>query len=627
MFNIPRYGVETAKKCRITKKARRLLDSLKNPRKRKKPEAKERITSPKKKARKSPPKSRKAKKQVNSKVSVAKKEAKISNDGNKSVNVAVEQKTNKDMAEQVNDMKSAEQKGIEEHMKLLAKTTNSKNLFKWMKGVRLVGRENLPLDNLSLDPILVSTLRERGIKHFFPIQSSVIPAVFAARLQGRDVCVSAPTGSGKTLCYVLPILEVIRSRVVTRLRVLAVLPTRDLAIQVGNVFRRYAEPLGLKVGISIGDVSFDREQDSLCGISAWDIPIEGGGPGPYVSKSGSSKVDILVATPGRLVDHLVQTPGFSLQHLRFLVIDEADRLMTSSFHDWVRNVLNAAHRSEPGIFDRDSGGTVRLEPTTTRVRGVFNPSKTSLQKLLFSATLSQNPQHIASLCLRYPVFFVSSADKQYTLPETLKQKLIVVEDEMEKLVLCVTLITDLVSSSKDVVPKILIFTSTLETTHRLSRMLELCRIPGGIAEYSSMLSQKRRSLIVRRFSLSEGGVSIIVCSDALARGLDLPRVDCVVNYDAPSRIKQYVHRVGRTARANEEGVAWTLVTKFQVQGLLGVIDEAVDCAPPEMATLDDDIVKRMQPVVTEKLEKLDDILELEGQNKIKAGKPLKESYL
>jgi len=594
MFNVPRYGVTNAENCRITKKARKALESLKKPRKRKKPEAKER---PKKKARKSPRKTSNAKKQV-----------KKTND--------VEEKDNEKFA-----------KAIEEHMKLLEKTTKSKNWFKWMKGVRLVGRKNLPLDTLSLDPILVATLRERGIKQFFPIQSSVIPAVFAARLQGRDVCVSAPTGSGKTLCYVLPILEVIRRRVVTRLRVLAVLPTRDLAIQVGTVFRRYAEPLGLKVGISIGDLSFDREQDSLCGVSAWDIPIEGGGPGPYVSKSGCSKVDILVATPGRLVDHLVQTPGFSLQHLRFLVIDEADRLMTSSFQDWVRNVLNAAHRTEPGIFERDSGGTVRLEPTTTRVRGVFNPSKTSLQKLLFSATLSQNPQHIAALCLRYPVFYVSSADKQYILPETLKQKLLIFEEEMEKLVLLVALITHLVCSSKDVIPKILIFTSTLETTHRLSRILELCRISGGIAEYSSMQTQTQRSRIVRRFSRSKGGTSIIVCSDALARGLDLPRVDCVVNYDMPTRIKNYVHRVGRTARANQEGVAWTLVSKFKVKGILAAIANGVECAPPEMATLDDVIVKRMETVVTEKLEMLDDILELEGQKKIKAGKPLEESYL
>ena len=223
-----------------------------------------------------------------------------------------------------------------------------------------------------LPPFLVSNLERDGYENFFPIQSLVIPDVIASerhsQIRVRDICVSAPTGSGKTLAFVLPVLNALSNTMVRRLRALAVLPSRDLATQVYKVFKRYAEGSRLRVGLAIGQTDFEAEQKSLilgagndkASVAAahensdyavlrhafnptnprYAMEAYSQSPGYFEGHSNSSSalstplggrsaVDILVATPGRLIDHLDKTPGFTLQHLRYLIIDEADRLLSA----------------------------------------------------------------------------------------------------------------------------------------------------------------------------------------------------------------------------------------------------------------------------------------------------------
>ncbi len=213
----------------------------------------------------------------------------------------------------------------------------------------------------------------------------------------RDLCIAAPTGSGKTLAYVVPLIETLRNRVVPRLRALVLLPTRDLVMQVREVLEGLAKGTGLKIAAITGgsSASFAQEQNLLVHLPP---PASGAGAGasasafgpgssssaadPHPSSmQGESKVDILLATPGRLIDHLDATPGFTLQHLRFLVLDEADRLLGQSFHEWLPRLMAALDpRAGGGGGGGESGaGTGRSkqqeeEEENEKLEEMFGPA-------------------------------------------------------------------------------------------------------------------------------------------------------------------------------------------------------------------------------------------------------------
>ncbi|KAF9314666.1 ATP-dependent RNA helicase dbp6 [Linnemannia elongata] len=208
---------------------------------------------------------------------------------------------------------------------------------------------------------LIKQCRKAGIEECFAVQTAVIPVLMRARHLGDirkapgDLCVSAPTGSGKTLAYVLPIIEILSQRVVTRLRALVVLPTRDLCIQVKETFETFVKGTDLKIATSTGQNSFAHEQAILVGESHSN-------PNSPRVLGGHSRVDVLITTPGRLIDHIKSTPNFTLQHLRFLVIDEADRLLNQSFQDWLFHILNAIHPSpERKFLGADGSETIRVK--------------------------------------------------------------------------------------------------------------------------------------------------------------------------------------------------------------------------------------------------------------------------
>lgn len=524
----------------------------------------------------------------------------------------------------------------------------------------------------NLPSFLVSNLERDGYENFFPIQSLVIPDVIASerhsQIRVRDICVSAPTGSGKSLAFVLPVLNALSNTTVRRLRALVVLPSRDLATQVFKVFKRYSEGSQLQVGLAIGQTDFEAEQKALIlgftsNISHMPAAAREGGdfavlrhafnptnpkfaveafarsPGYFLGQQrpeglgngissalstplgGRSAVDILVATPGRLIDHLDMTPGFTLQHLRFLVIDEADRLLNQSYQGWIHRVTTAATSSNTIKHQTNStdqatvrnGVSLALDPITWR-KSMANNRSTSiaasvsrpvpLRKMLFSATLTRDPQKLASLGLVNPKHFdahhlnikagmqtkgegdmgmdrhVHASTQRYSVPPSLSEHKLVCTAEQKPLVL-VALLLQHISEARQhdngLGNMAVVFTSSLDSTHRLARLLQLLWSAAGygpataIAEFSSALSQKQRSKLMRRCAVPVGSsgddqnrVSVIICSDGMSRGMDLPNVGAVINYDVPRYAKTYVHRCGRTARAGKKGRAISVLKGGQM---------------------------------------------------------------
>ncbi|KAF9565973.1 ATP-dependent RNA helicase dbp6 [Mortierella alpina] len=355
-----------------------------------------------------------------------------------------------------------------------------------------------PETNTSIDaamfgfsPRLIKQCRKAGIEECFAVQTAVIPVLMRARHLGDirkppgDLCVSAPTGSGKTLAYVLPIIEILSQRVVTRLRALVVLPTRDLCIQVKETFETFVKGTDLKIATSTGQNSFAHEQSILVG----DIHSSSGN----TVLGGHSRVDILITTPGRLIDHIKSTPNFTLQHLRFLVIDEADRLLNQSFQDWLYHILTAIHPSpDRKLLGADGSNTIQIKrdkhgfPIHDAVAPGFlssffelpesdveDPKALSVQKLLFSATLTRNPAKIASLQLSDPQYVAvqeggqdGDEKQKYTTPAGLTEHMIVC-DTSEKPLMVLHLLHHLQVRSA------LCFTKSVESAHRLYKLIQL----------------------------------------------------------------------------------------------------------------------------------------------------------
>lgn len=230
--------------------------------------------------------------------------------------------------------------------------TDESELPPWMRSAnaRIIGEHTPPIRALALDPRLEAAVLRMGVRRCFPVQATVVPIVLASAAAGAagDICCCAPTGSGKTLAYALPILEHLLScSAVCRLRALILLPTRGLATQVFGVLTSLCEQLPLRVGLAVGmdGASWEEERQALLGRSTAPVAsgvASGGGVGRALA-SGRSAVDVLVATPGRLVEHVRAGGGFTLQHLRWLVIDEADRLLMHGFQSWLPILLDAAY--------------------------------------------------------------------------------------------------------------------------------------------------------------------------------------------------------------------------------------------------------------------------------------------
>ncbi|XP_077541561.1 putative ATP-dependent RNA helicase Dbp73D [Haemaphysalis longicornis] len=417
----------------------------------------------------------------------------------------------------------------------------------------------------SLSAEMMSVLAANHIKRLFPVQEKVIPWLLSSEqrrslMPPRDICVSAPTGSGKTLAYVIPIVEALKCRVVRAIRAVVVLPVKELATQVYNVFLQFVRETSLKVQLVTGTRPFAEEQAAL------------------VRQSGSgyvSLVDIVVATPGRLLDHIRKTPGFTLSLLKFFVLDEADRVIEDVQTTLIPEVEQAVFGT--GKHNCCCGATAHSRLSTHPLTACcLQQCREPVQKLLYSATLTQDPDKLQSLMLFQPKLFTAAAAApreeqqqkafvgKYTTPQGLSEFYYLTHDNTKPLA-----VWDLVANHG--FQDTLCFTASKEDAHRLSLVLKEM---GGVRaeEFSAKLSTAERARVLRRFT--SGKLDVLVCSNVLARGLDVTNVRHVICYDPPKFIKTYVHRVGRTARAGVPGTAVTFMRQGQLPAFKAMLASA-----------------------------------------------------
>lgn len=344
-------------------------------------------------------------------------------------------------------------------------------------------------ESLGLSPALAQACREAGFTTPTGIQLQAIPPL----LEGRDLLGLAPTGSGKTAAFALPLLQRVvagRQHAYRRLRVLVLVPTRELAAQVGEVFRQLgaALPRPLKVNIVYGGVSINPQMMALRGGS-----------------------DVVVATPGRLLD-LLERNALRLDAVEALVLDEADRLLDLGF---------AAERE--------------------RVLALLPPRR---QNLLFSATFAPEVQALADQLLHDAVRVEVDAQAQAQDTPDIVQRVIAVDAPRRT-----ELLRHLVQQAGW--KSVLVFVATRHATEHVARKLHERGVRA--APLHGELSQSQRRAVLQDFK--HGHWTLVVTTDLAARGIDVPGLQAVVNYDLPRSADDYVHRIGRTGRAGASGVA------------------------------------------------------------------------
>ena len=343
----------------------------------------------------------------------------------------------------------------------------------------------MKFEELNINQTIIKQLKKQGFSKLTPIQEKCIPTL----LDGIDIVAQAETGSGKTLAFVLPILE--RINLKNKLQVLVLTPTRELCLQVTNVFKEIGTPLGDKVTSIYGGVPID----------------------PQIRNIRDS--NIIVATPGRLKDHL-HRKTINLGNIKFLVIDETDKMFEMGFIDDIEQIIS--------ILPSDR------------------------QTLLFSATINKDIPQIAGKHLRNPVFV-----KTNPLVETNKLKQIYYDLHRvdEKFSLLLHLLKNATNGLA------IVFCSTRKRTDIVAENLKLQGV--NVSAIHGGMSQNKRQKSLEK--LRKQKIDVLVATDVAARGLDIQNVTHVYNYDVPKTSKDYIHRIGRTARAGAKGDAITILTQ------------------------------------------------------------------
>ncbi|TYI27149.1 hypothetical protein ES332_A05G158100v1 [Gossypium tomentosum] len=428
-----------------------------------------------------------------------------------------------------------------------------------------------------------------GFSSLFPVQVAVWQETIGPGAFERDLCINSPTGSGKTLAYALPIVQKLSTRSVKCLRALVVLPTRDLAMQVKEVFAAIAPAVGLSVGLAVGQSSIADEISELIKRPKLEAGI------CYdpedVTCELQSSVDILVATPGRLMDHINSTKGFTLEHLCYLVVDETDRLLREAYQSWLPTVLQFTQSNEESLFPLANSflsstfGSLKTIRRCGVERGFKGKPHPRLVKMVLSATLTQDPSKLAQLNLHHPLL-MTTGKRRYQLPEKLESYKLICESNLRPLYL-VALLQELGE--------------------------EKCI---KIKEYSGLQHQSRRSKTLKSFR--EGKVQVLVSSDAMTRGMDVQGVRNVINYDIPAFIKTYIHRAGRTARAGQAGRCFTLLHKYEVKRFKKMLQKADNESVPHYSVPSSSI-ESLRAAYNSALGKLKETVESEASRKRKFG--------
>ena len=341
-------------------------------------------------------------------------------------------------------------------------------------------------DTFNFHPSIMAGVRELGYSIPTPIQLQAIPPV----MKGRDVIGLAQTGTGKTAAFVLPILEHLRSGPRGSVRALVISPTRELAEQTCEVVNDLRSSTGLKSVTIYGGVNMDQQIRSLQG-----------------------NPEIVVACPGRLLDHLWKGT-ITLSEMEILVIDEADRMLDMGFMPDIRKILDCILHQH--------------------------------QTLLFSATMPDDIRHLARQIMHDPI----TVQIGRTLPaKTVSHVLYPVKQHLKT-----GLLKEILNKTRT--ESVLVFTRTKHRAERVAQ--QLSRAGYRATALQGNMSQNQRQAALTRFR--NGSIKILVATDIAARGIDVLSISHVINYDMPESTDDYIHRIGRTGRIDNNGEALTLVT-------------------------------------------------------------------
>ncbi len=360
----------------------------------------------------------------------------------------------------------------------------------------------MTFDELGLDQMLVQAVKAEGYTTPTPIQVQAIPYV----LQGRDVLGIAQTGTGKTAAFALPTLQRLAASTPggpPKIRCLVVTPTRELATQVAESFETYGRGLDLYVTVIFGGVGQDKQVKAL--------------------RQG---VDILVATPGRLLD-LMNQRLVSLQAVEVLVLDEADRMLDMGFIHDVKKILAVLPTQRQTLFF----SATMPDEIQSLVKSILkNPARVAV------APVSSTAERVEQ-----KVFFVHSGDKRSLLVKLLEDRS---------------------------VTRALVFTQMKHVANRVMEHLEKAGVSAAAIHGNKSQTARERALE----GFKDGSVRVLVATDVAARGIDVDQISHVINYDLPNVPETYVHRIGRTARAGKSGEAWSFCEEGEERDFLRDIE-------------------------------------------------------
>ncbi|XP_053325044.1 probable ATP-dependent RNA helicase DDX47 [Spea bombifrons] len=369
---------------------------------------------------------------------------------------------------------------------------------------------------LGVTDVLCDACEQLGWKQPTKIQIETIPIA----LQGRDIIGLAETGSGKTGAFALPILQALLETP-QRLFALVLTPTRELAFQISEQFEALGSSIGIKTAVIVGGIDMMSQALTL-----------------------AKKPHIVIATPGRLIDHLENTKGFTLKMLKYLVMDEADRILNMDFETEMDKILK--------VISRD--------------RKTF----------LFSATMTKKVQKLQRAALKDPVKCAVSS--KYQTVEKLQQFYVFIPSKFKDSYL-VYVLNELAGNS------FMIFCSTCNNTQRVALLLR--NLGFTAISLHGQMSQNKRLGALNKFKAKSR--TILLATDVASRGLDIPHVDVVINFDIPTHSKDYIHRVGRTARAGRSGKAITFVTQYDVE-LFQRIEHLIGKKLPAFPTQEEEVM-------------------------------------
>ncbi|KAH7104364.1 DEAD-domain-containing protein [Auriculariales sp. MPI-PUGE-AT-0066] len=361
-----------------------------------------------------------------------------------------------------------------------------------------------------------------------PIQSSTIPVA----LLGKDIVGNAVTGSGKTAAFVIPMLERMlyrdKSKHAAATRCIILVPTRELAVQCFDVATKLATHTDIRFCLVVGGLSVKTQEAAL-----------------------RARPDVVIATPGRLIDHLRNAPQFGLDAIDILVLDEADRMLSDGFADELSEIVTACPRGR--------------------------------QTMLFSATMTDSVDELVKMSLNKPVrLFV---DPKRITARGLVQEFVRVRREEDRAGMLAAL------CKRTFRARVIIFFRSKKLAHQMRVAFALLNV--NAAELHGDLTQEQRLRSLQQFR--DGHVDFLMATDLASRGLDIKGVEVVINYDMPGQLAQYLHRVGRTARAGMKGRSVTLIGEGDRKMLKAAIKHSANAQKDDADKVDESVRHRVVP--------------------------------